>query len=73
MKNLVTLFVSHVSHRPSKEALFETGNESSLTRAQHNSTEVNGNDILNASVGKTRQTSVFPPVFMNTPVLGVGG
>lgn len=68
MKNLVTLFVSHVSFWPSKAALFEIGNECSLTKTEHNSTEVNGNDFLNASVGKTRQTSAFPPVFMNTPV-----
>lgn len=56
---------------PPDQALFENDNKSSLTRTEHNSTEVNGSDFLNASVGKRRQTSAFPPVFMNTPVLGV--
>lgn len=53
-KNSVTLFIFHVSLWPRKEAVFKIGNESSLTKTKHNSTEVKGNDFLNASMVMTR-------------------
>lgn len=55
---------------PPDQALSETDNESSLTRTEHDSTEVNGNDLLNASVGKKADHSLSSSFYEYTSIKG---